>query len=495
MVLLLLLLLPAFSAIIVSFLRGNAAKGVAFFLSFIPLIGTLGLLLDFNQLEVYPTYFAEWIPQLGINFALKADGLSMLMLLLTSILTPIIILYGFADEKSESPHLMNSMILFMQATLIGVFTADDVFLYYLFWEAALVPIVVIMLRFGDQLLRYYATLKFLVYTVAGSLVMLFAILYIYFLMPEGERTFFYANFVDVALTAKEQGWIFWAFFIAFAIKMPVFPFHSWQPDAYVQAPAQGSMLLSGIMLKMGLYSMFRFLLPIAPIGTKVWVPYVMVLAIIGIVYGAVVAIEQRNIKRLIAFSSFSHVGLMAAGALSFSYLGYQGTMFQMFSHGINVVGLFIVADILGRRHKIFVIDQMGGVRSKAPWLATTFLIILLGSVALPLTNGFVGEFLLLRGLFDYNIIITVFAGLTVIFSAVYMLRAYQDTMLGEPHRPNQVFADLNLPEKVTLVLLAALVIIFGVYPQPILDLTAQSTKEIIELMAKKNVEIINMITY
>jgi NADH-quinone oxidoreductase subunit M len=277
-----------------------------------------------------------------------------------------------------------------------------------------------------------------------------------------------------------QGYIFWALFLAFAIKMPIFPFHTWQPDTYTTAPTQGTMLLSGIMLKMGTYGLIRWLIPLAPQGVAEWGKLAILLSVISIVYASCMAVAQKDFKRLIAYSSIAHVGLIAAGILSWNEQGVQGAIVQMLSHGINVVGLFFIAEIIFTRTQTREMSKLGGIRTINPSFALLFLIVLLGSVALPLTNGFVGEFLLLNGVFQYNTIMAAFAGLTVILGAVYMLRSYQTVMLGEANQITTGFSSLVTSEKIVLVIVCLLIVVFGIYPKPLLDISAPAVKTLIE---------------
>ena len=272
-------------------------------------------------------------------------------------------------------------------------------------------------------------------------------------------------------------------FIAFAIKMPIFPFHTWQPDTYTESPTPATMLLSGIMLKMGVYSLFRWLLPITPLAVLEVQTWIIILAVVGIVYGGIIAIQQKDIKRLIAYSSFSHVGLMAAGVFCLSEFGFQGTMIQMLAHGINVVGLFYVIDIIQNRTKTREIANLGGITQSAPALTVYFTILMLGSVALPLTNGFVGEFLLLRAVFDKNIYLGAIAGLTIIFGAIYMLRMYQNVMFGEKTAYTQNVQDITLQESLVLFPLTVMVFWMGLFPNMFLNLSAPAVNELLKIIA------------
>lgn len=429
-----------------------------------------------------------WVSSLGINYYVGMDGISMLLVLLTTLLTPLIILSSFKNNY-EKPISFYSLILTMEMALVGVFVALDGFLFYIFWELALIPIYFICLRWGG-VNRGAVTLKFFIYTLAGSLVMLVGLLYLYYQTP-GQHSFTFEALYAAGqqLPDSTQGIIFWAMFLAFAIKMPVFPFHTWQPDTYHTAPTQGTMLLSGIMLKMGIFGVIRWLLPVVPAGVKEWASTAIVLSVIGIVYASCLAIVQRDLKRLIAYSSIAHVGLIAAGLFTLSKIGMQGAMIQMVSHGIIIVGLFYVIDIVFSRTSTLEMSGLGGIRNAAPLFTTVFVVIMLGSVALPLTSGFVGEFLLINSVFQYNAWIGAVAGLTMILGAVYMLKGFQQTMLGETNVRTQNFIDIGLNEKVVLYPIVILVVVLGVYPAPLLKISEAAVDSLYTLI--QNYQAIN----
>jgi NADH-quinone oxidoreductase subunit M len=368
----------------------------------------------------------------------------------------------------------------MEAALIGVFTATDAFLFYFFFEAALIPVYFLAALWGGEN-RIKVTLKFFIYTIFGSLFMLVALVYLYLQTP-GTHTSEITAFYNLQLDATSQAWVFWALFIAFAIKMPVFPFHTWQPDTYTEAPTPATMLLAGIMLKMGVYGLIRLLLPIVPQALVEWGGVAIVLSVIGIVYGSIIAIKQRDMKRLIAYSSFAHVGLMAAGVFSTTLNGLQGALIQMLAHGINVVGMFFIVDIIFSRTKTRFLDHLGGITQSTPHLTVYFMILLLGSVALPLTNAFVGEFLLLAGVFEYNGWLGAVAGLTIILGAVYMLRMFQKSMFGNRAEGAAPFADLTLSERAVLLPLVIMVFWIGLYPSTFLDLTEPTVSQLLRFI-------------
>ncbi|MEP7264370.1 MAG: NADH-quinone oxidoreductase subunit M [Bacteroidota bacterium] len=417
-----------------------------------------------------------WIKDLGISFNVGMDGISLLLVILTNVLVPLIILSSFGSDY-DRPRTFYALVLLMQAALIGVFTSMDGFLFYIFWELALIPIYFICLMWGGSD-RIRITLKFFIYTMTGSLLMLVGLIYIYLQTP-GTHSFAIADLYNVSLSSGDQSWLFWFFLAAFAVKIPIFPLHTWQPDTYTEAPAQGTMLLSGIMLKMGTYGLIRWLLPLFPQALNEYGGIIMGFAITGVIYASCMALVQKDFKRLIAYSSLAHAGLIAAGIFSMNTEGIQGAMIQMLAHGVNVVGIFFIVEIIQRRMKTRSLDNLGGIAHINPVFTILFMIILLGSVALPLTNGFVGEFLLLNGIFQYSPWMAAAAGLTVILGAVYMLRSYQQIMLGEPREKNNEFTGLRVSEKVVLISIAAIIICTGIYPKPILLLTEPAVEEIL----------------
>ncbi|GAB3644030.1 complex I subunit 4 family protein [Spirosoma arcticum] len=470
--------LPAIAATLLLFIRGGRTKQVALVAALIELTVALSVFARFRADATSQFGFDyPWIGSLGIRFSAGIDGISILLVLLTGLLVPLIILSTF-NRRYNRPATFYALILFMQATLMGVFTARDGFLFYLFFEAALIPIYFLAAMWGGAN-RIPVTFKFFVYTIFGSLFMLVALVYLYYQTPAiavsptevAAHSSAIVDFYRLKLTPESQNWVFWAFFIAFAIKMPVFPFHTWQPDTYVESPTPATMLLAGIMLKMGVYGLIRFILPIVPLGVETWGQTVVILSVIGIVYGSIIAIRQRDMKRLIAYSSFSHVGLMAAGVFSQTETGMQGALIQMLAHGINVVGMFFVADIIFSRTNTNQLDQLGGITRTTPRLTVYFMIMLLGSVALPLTNGFIGEFLLLHGVFTYNHYLGLAAGFTIIFGAVYMLRMFQKSMFGASSQRTSTFADLTLSESFVFIPLVVMVFWMGIYPKTFLDIT------------------------
>jgi NADH-quinone oxidoreductase subunit M len=484
-----LLFLPLLAALALLFIKGDAVKNIALFFSLVELALGIYFLTQYKadaslQFDVdYP-----WIPKLGIYFKVALDGINIIPVILTVLLVPLIILTTF-KHTYEKASAFYALILFMQFGLMLVFTALDGFLFYIGWEVALIPIYFICGMWGGEN-RVKVTLKFFIYTFAGSLFMLMSIIYLYLQTP--DRTFDIFEFYSLKLNAVQQSWIFAGFLIAFAIKMPIFPLHTWQPDTYTEAPAAGTMLLSGIMLKMGIYGAIRWMIPIAPIGFFEWQNNPLWLAIAGIVYASIIAFRQTDGKRLIAYSSIAHVGLIAAGLLAWNIQGLQGAMIQMLNHGLEVVGLFLILDIIERQLKTRDITQLGGIAKVAPQMSIAFLIIVLGSVALPLTNSFIGEFLLLNGVYRYNMWMGIVAGLTIILGAVYMLRVYKNVMQGETNALTATFTDITISEKIVLGVVCVFIIIIGVYPQPVMHLTEAA---VTNLMNSVNVKIANALLH
>lgn len=452
----------------------KAAKSLALLFTLVSLLLTIPFLTGF--VPDASTQFVRsfsWIPSLGINYHVGIDGISLPLVLLTNGLLPLIVLSSFSYAHKGSFY---SLVLFMQSGLLLVFTALDAFAFYVGWEVALIPIYFICALWGGEN-RIRVNIKFFIYTFFGSLLMLLAIIYLHVQVPGND--FERASFYNLVLDDATQRWIFWAFFIAFAIKMPIFPFHTWQPDTYTTAPTAGTMLLAGIMLKMGVYGLIRWLIPIAPLGFAAYGQLALVLCVIGVVYASLIAFKQHNVKRLVAYSSIAHVGLIGAGVFAWNVQGLQGAIIQMVNHGISVVGLFFVLDIIIRRLGTQEMAAMGGIAKPAPVLAAAFLIIVMGAVGLPLTNGFIGEFLLLIGVYEYGIWYAAFAGLTLILGAVYMLRLYQKVMLGDVNEQTALFKDVKGTEVVVLAIVVVLVIGIGVYPKPLLNLSEAAVIELI----------------
>lgn len=483
--LLTLLLLPLIGSILLFALKGKASKYLVLGMASTQMLVTFCILYDFDSTLTVDSVLQHeinypWSQYIKSSLHFGIDGMGMLMLLLTNILVPLIILSSFA-ERFEYSNTFYALVLLMQFGLVGVFTALDGLLFYIFWEVTLIPIWLIAGLWGQENKRFEFTTKFFVYTFVGSLFMLGAFVYIYQYAPSFSVTDMY----NTQLNLSQQTVVFWFIFFAFAVKLPVFPFHTWQPDTYTYSPTQGTMLLSGIMLKMAIYGVLRYLLPIVPEAVGGISGYiVIILAVIGVLHGALIALIQNDAKRILAYSSFSHVGLMIAGIFAsamlvahgkFTIEGAEGAMVQAFAHGFNVVGLFYCADILINKFQTRDIKQMGGLARVAPKFAILFLVILLGSLGVPLTNGFIGEFILLKSIFDFNGLMAIVAGISIILAAGYLLRFYGATMFtnGDEELISRT-KDISTTEFVVLGSIALVVLIFGVYPQPLIDLVGSS---------------------
>lgn len=456
------------------------ASKVALLSSLAALAASLLLLGDYNAGQDIG-YMGVWAQHPKLFLALSGDGLSLSMVLLTTALLPFIIYSSFGNDIFRSRNFY-TLILLMAFAMCGTFLAVDGFLYYIFWEIALIPIYFIALVWGndDPESRKKAVTKFFIYTFAGSLFMLVAFIYLY----QKAGTFLIKDLLAVVLTEREQFWIFLAFFLAYAIKIPIIPFHTWQATVYEKAPTVGTMLLSGIMLKMGLYSIIRWQLPLAPLPAKEFMNVLIGLSVAGVIYGSILALRQKDLKRLLAYSSLAHVGLIAAGCYTLTADGLQGAVMQMMAHGVVIVGLFFAAEIIARRYQTRAISDMGGIRTQTPKFSSMLMILVLASVALPTTFNFVGEFMVLFSLSQVNVAWAVAGGLTIILGAFYMLRMYQQVMLGDTNaRP---FADVNGHETIVMIGLIAILLFFGLYPKPLTDLIGPSINEIIVSINRYN---------
>lgn len=462
-----LIALPAAFAIAIFLLGAKFSRQMALFASTLLLIlAACGyFLIRSGQAELLH-FDQSWVGPLGLRFAFSLDGISIVLVLLTAICTPLIV-YSTRQREITNPHLFYGLTLLMISAMLGAFTAADGLIFYIFYEIALLPIYFIILTWGGEN-KVRITLKFFLYTLFGSLFMLLALLYVYHHTPTGSFAFADLYKAGRALPAVEQGLVFAGLFIAFAVKMPVFPFHTWQPSTYRTAPTAGTMLLAALMLKMATYGLVRIAVPMLPDGIMEYGNWAIILSITSVIYASMMALVQKNYKLLIAYSSIAHVGLISAGVLTGTDTALAGGVFEMFSHGILAIGLFFMVDILETRMGTDEIARMGGIREVNPRLAFLFFAIVMGSVALPFTSGFVGEYLLIQGLATTQIWFAVFGGLTVILGAVYMLRAFQAMMLGEAHVHTRNFAALNPRETILLSIVVIIVIAAGIYPDPLL---------------------------
>jgi NADH-quinone oxidoreductase subunit M len=481
MLTLLLLIIPLIFSMLVLIAQKNISKIISIASGVTTLILSIYAVFLYtqNNTSTLLKWHTEWLPSIGADFFLQINGINSILILLTAIIFPFIILSTSREKKYFTDKRFYILALIMQSALFGVFLSNNLFVFYIFWELALIPIYFILLLFGDEG-RQKITFKFFVYTLFGSLLMLLAIIYI---STNGNiNNLNLNNVLKVASTfnVQQQIFIFIAFYIAFAIKIPIFPLHTWQADTYVNAPTQGTMLLSGIMLKMGTFALIYWLIPIAPLAWNKLSIYFIAIAVFSSIYAALMALIQKEFKRMLAYASMSHVGLIAAGILTFNLQGLQGSLIQMFAHAINVVAIFYVQDIIQRRTNTDTIKKLGGIRIQNNLFSVLFLIVLFANIALPLTNAFIGEFLLLDSIFQYNYLLSGIAGLTIILGATYMLRTYHAIMNGETKEATSNFAPIRNTEKMVLISLSILIIIFGFFPNLLLNISEHDLIQLIE---------------
>jgi NADH-quinone oxidoreductase subunit M len=421
-----------------------------------------------------------WIVDLGIQYHVGVDGIALLLVLLSTALMPIVILSSFSSVTHQVSRYMGFMLL-LQTGMIGTLVALDTFLFYIFWELMLIPMYFLIGIWGGKR-RLYATVKFFIYTMAGSLLMLVALLALY-AMHHAQFGVWSASIIDLYKVTIPWGiekWMFGAFALAFAIKVPMFPFHTWLPDAHVQAPTGGSVILAGVLLKMGTFGFIRYAMPLFPNATEAFGPTIVALAVIGVIYGALVAMVQQDIKKLVAYSSVSHMGIVVLGIFAMNSMGLTGAVYQMLGHGVTTGALFLLVGMIYERRHTREISEYGGLAKQVPLYAFTFLVVTFSSVGLPGLNGFVGEILVLMGSFEHNKIATVFAATGLILGAVYMLWMVQRVMFGELDNPaNQDLEDMTTREIVYMAPLLALIVIMGVYPQPFLEKMAPSVDHVL----------------
>ncbi|MCM2267463.1 MAG: NADH-quinone oxidoreductase subunit M [Elusimicrobiales bacterium] len=435
------------------------------------LLVTLKLYADFDPALAAMQFTLQraWLPAYGISYFLGIDGISLLMIALTAVLMPISVLASFNYIK-EGRRAYYACLLFLEAGMIGVFAALDLFVFYLFWEAMLIPMYFLIGIWGGPR-RIYAALKFFIYTMAGSVLMLAAILWVAAAQhaASGAWTFSIPALYSGTLTGQAQFWLFAAFGLAFAVKVPLFPFHTWLPDAHVEAPTAGSVLLAGVLLKMGVYGYLRLAVPLFPQAAAVFAPWLAGLGVVGIIYGSLVAWTQRDMKKMVAYSSVAHLGAVMLGIMAFEPAAVAGAVLQMVNHGLSTGALFLLVGVLYERRHTRLIEDYGGLAKVMPGFAAVFMLVTLSSIGLPGLNGFVGEALILFGAFRVYPWLTGLAVTGVILSAVYMLGMYQQTVFGPlRHTENKVLPDLSAREWLYLAPLLAFIVLLGVWPNPVL---------------------------
>jgi NADH-quinone oxidoreductase subunit M len=488
----LLIVIPGLGFLLTLFIPKKQEQTIRLFtlaVSLLTFVMSIGLAAGFHTGQPgrqFETNFV-WIDNPEIHWHVGVDGLSLWLIILSTFLTPFAIGISWHSINDRVKEFF-ALLLLLEFGLIGVFAAWDLFLFYVFWEVVLVPMYFLIGIWGHDR-RIYAAVKFFLYTMAGSVLMLAAIIFLY----NRAGTFDYALVLDalangkVALTHGEETFLFLAFFLAFAIKVPLFPLHTWLPDAHVEAPTAGSLMLASVMLKMGTYGLVRFCLPMFPTAARENASWIVILAIIGIVYGALVAMVQPNMKKLVAYSSVSHLGFVVLGVFSFTQLGLDGAVYQMLNHGISTGALFILVGVLYERRHSLAISDYGGVATVAPWISIAFLITTLASIGLPMLNNFVGEFLILQGTAQANFTWVIFAGLGVILSACYMLWMYQRVFFGETSEEvRHHIPDFNAREWACIIPLIGMMVWMGMYSQTFLPRISETNSAIIN-QSKMNV--------
>lgn len=487
MVPVLLIGIPLLAGLIGFSLKDAAAKKWALFASLLTLaVSLVGLTFPTDSKELL--FRTPWMGSLGSQFAVGMDGTSQILGLLTALALPLILVSTWSEEYKNAKNFF-SLLLLSEAGILGTFLAADALLFYFFWELALIPVYFLASQWGGEK-RIAATFKFFIYTFLGSLMMLIGIIYIYF--HTKDHSFALSAFYQAHLqiTNEAQTWLFWLVFVAFAVKMPIFPFHTWQPDTYEQSPAAVTMVLSGLMVKMGIFGLIRWLAPVLPMGTYMWGDTVSALCIIGMIYASLIAMRQDDLRRLVAYSSIAHMGLMCLAIFATTQTGIQGVMIQMFNHGINIIGLWILVYIIEKQFNTRKISELGGLAGRAPVLTAMMVIITLANIALPLTNAFIGEFLMFSGIYSskattYNVVFTVTAALTIILAAVYMLNMVQRVFYGSTNARTGQAVDIKLNEKLVLGLIVLIILFLGVYPEPVFKLTHTAVESLLSKMYLK----------
>jgi NADH-quinone oxidoreductase subunit M len=470
-----LIFLPLAGALLLMFMRKedeDHSRPAALVISTVTFLVSAALFFLYETGSGAPRFqFVErlrWVESVGLRYAVGLDGVSLLLVLLTTFLTPIAILASWRSVEHRVREF-HAALLLLEGSVLGVFAATDLLLFYVFWEVMLLPMFLLIAVWGGER-RMYAAVKFFIYTAAGSLLMLAAILYVYF--RAGATTFDIETLRrTLVLTPAEQFWLFLGFAIAFVIKVPVFPFHTWLPDAHTEAPTAGSVILAAVLLKMGTYGLLRLAIPFFPLAAQeTFIPILGVLAVLGIIYGALMALAQDDMKRLIAYSSVSHLGFVVLGIAAWNENAVSGAVYQMLNHGLSTGALFLfVGAIYERRHTRKIADY-GGVARAAPVLAAVYMIATLSSAGLPGLNGFVGEFLILLGTFERNPLAASIAALGVILGAVYLLTLYQRIMFGPPRtEADRTTSDLGGREIAYFAPVVAMMAIMGLFPMPFLD--------------------------
>ena len=465
----LVLVVPLVGALIITFIPSHAfsaIRSLALAATSVSFLLSIFLLVGFDPAE--PGFqlgtSKSWIPEWGVTYKTGLDGISLWMVMLTTFLMPVAVLASASITSRVKPYFI--FLLALETALLGVFCALDMFLFYLFWEASLVPMYFIIGMWGYGR-RVYAAMKFFLFTLVGSLLMLAGILYLYF--TADQPTFDYEALLGTPLALEVQRLLFLAFFASFAVKVPLVPLHTWLPDAHTEAPTAGSVILAAVLLKLGAYGFIRFGIALFPDAARELAPLLMTLAVIGIIYGGLIAIVQKDLKRLVAYSSVAHLGFVMLGLFVGSTQAMSGGVLQMVNHGLSTGALFLLVGALYERRHTRLIADFGGLAKSAPVMAGIFLLVALSSLGLPALNGFVGEFLVLLGTFYEYRYWVVPAAFGIVLAAIYLLWAYQRVFHGEPSGENRSLPDMSGRELAMLLPLVAAIVFIGVYPKPLLD--------------------------
>ncbi len=484
----LLLWFPIITGLLAFFIKDQKkVKAWALFSSLITLVISVVSLCYTDNTKYFSYNYVSyiWLQYLGSSFAVGLDGMGHMLTFLTAVSFPIIFAATYKNDY-KNPNAFFGLMLLSQAGLMGVFVAIDALIFYFFWELALIPVYFLCSRWGGER-RIAATWKFFIYTFVSSLLMLVGIIYVYLQTGPtqfSDHSFSIAAFYKANISLSDQTWLFWLFFIAFAVKMPVFPFHTWQPDTYEQSPAPATMVLSGIMVKMGVFAVIRWVLPVFPEAVLKFDNIVIGLAVAGMIYASCIAMVQNDLKRLVAYSSIAHIGLMCAAIFTINSTGMHGVMIQMLNHGINIIALWIVVDIVEKHTGVRKLSELGGLALHTPLLAIFFVIIALANIALPLTNAFVGEFAMFSGLYEYNPWFAALAGISIILAAVYTLNMVQKIFYGQDNILTKVVSLVTKKQKIVLTLIVLFIFVLGVYPKPVFDLTKDTVSTILSRFDK-----------
>ncbi|MBW7889673.1 MAG: NADH-quinone oxidoreductase subunit M [Chitinophagaceae bacterium] len=472
----LLIWFPLLSGLIAFFLKEEKTAKRWSVISSIITLAVVAVSFFFTNKELYYHYnnvSYVWMPSIGSSFALMYDGMGRMLCLLTALAFPLAFLTTY-NTRYEKPNHFYGLMLLSQTGLMGVFCAMDALVFYFFWELAIIPIYFLASQWGGER-RVQVTFKFFVYTFTASLLLLVGIIYVYLHTPDGS--FSLSSFQKATLSSGKEKFIFWLFLAAFAVKMPLFPFHTWQPDTYEQSAAPVTMILSGVMVKMGVFALIRWLIPVFPHASVVFTPVVIALAVIGMVYASLLAWAQDDLKRLVAYSSIVHVGLMCAAIFARNQSGVEGVMVQMFNHGINIIGMWMVVELIEHHFGTRKISELGGIAKSSPLLTIFLVIIAFANIALPLTNAFVGEFLMFNGLFQFGKWTTALALTTIILSAAYTLNMVQKVFYGKTNEVTAAGAGMVKRGAVTaLVMVVIVILLLGIYPKLMLDLTSDTVQ-------------------